>query len=270
VRLVALALAGAALALASTAPLAAQSRGAIAPLADGEVLVEVNGVGIVTTRGDRATLSFGITGGGETDAAARADAERNAGEVRARLRALGVADADIRIEPVAGFPGNDMERAMAAAQAAMEEAAAEAGRQTGAPEPQRQAAPASHAASAAAEVVIRNMAVVPAVQALLDERHLQTMQGPVYTLNDDSAQRRGARLQAMEKVRADAETYAVALNMRVVRVVRVTERLGMDAMSMAFQERLMGSIFNPATGRGTRPEVATVVLVGVDYVLAPR
>jgi uncharacterized protein YggE len=267
VRLVALA---AALALAGAAPLCAQSRVATAPLAQGEVLVEVNGVGMVTTRADRATFSFGIRGTGETDAAARADAERNVRDVRARLRALGVADADIRIEPVAAFPANDMDRAMAAAQAAMDDAAAEARRQSGDPEPPAQTAPASHTATAAAEIVVRNMASVPAVQALLDERHIQTTQGPTYALNDDGAQRRQARLQALEKVRADAQTYADALNMRIVRVVRVTERLGMDAMSMALQERAIGSIFTAGMVRGNRPEVPTIVLVGVDYVLAPR
>jgi len=263
-------LAAAALALAGAAPLSAQSRVTTAPLAEGEVLAEVNGIGVVTTRADRATFSFAIKGTGDTDAAARADAERNVSEVRARLRALGVADADTRIDPVAAFPANDMERAMAAAQAAMDEAAAEAQRQSSDVAPPRQTTHASHTASAGAEIVVRNMASVPAVQALLDQRDIQTLQGPTYALSDDGAQRRQARLQAMEKARADADTYAAALNMRVVRVVRVTERLGMEAMSMAFQERLMSSIFNPAMGRGNRSEVPTIVLVGVDYVLAPR
>lgn len=271
-RLVAL---GLALAFAAPAPLAAQTHVPTPPLAPGEVLVEVSAVGMVTTRADRATLSFSLRGTGETEAAARADATRNVREIMALLRAQGVAEGDLHIEPVNVFAGDPEDAAMASAVAAMNAAAAEAQRAAGGPvtvpaeAPPHEDRPAFSAA-AAVEVVIRNVASVPAVTAALNQRQVNVIQGAVYALNDDSIPRRQARLQAVEKARANAESYAAALNMRVTRVVRVTERLGIDVMALAASDRSMGGFLGFSGSRGNSVDVPTVAVVGVDFALAPR
>lgn len=275
-RLVALGAAALALALTAQAPLAAQTHVPTPPLATGEVLVEVSALGIVTAHADRATLSFSIRGTGDTTAAARTDAAQKVREVTALLRAQGVAEADIRIEPVTAYPGGAADAAMAEAQAAMNAAAAAAQRAaaevagTNASEPAPEPEPTIFSAAAPTEVVVRNVASVTAILAALTDRHIELLQGANYALDDDSVPRRQARMQAMQKARADAETYAAALNMRIVRVARVTERLGMDVMSLAATER-MGSSFLPFNmGRGNGAELPIVAAVGVDFVLAPR
>ena len=88
-------IAGLTLALAASAPLAASTQAPVTmpPLAPGEVLVEVNALGMVTTRADRATLMLTVSGNGETEAQARAEALKSSlvdgGVPAARIQAAG-------------------------------------------------------------------------------------------------------------------------------------------------------------------------------------
>lgn len=269
---------GLSLALAASAPLAATAQAPVMtqPLAAGEVLLEVNSLGFVTTRADRATMSFTITGSGETEAAARTSAQQSIAEIRAMLRAQGVADADIRVQPITTYSNAEVDAAVANAAAAMEAAAAEMAAETGgnAATTVDSVAPvtgASVSANAQAEIVIRNVDRVAGIQSALMERGIFATAGINYALNDETGPRRQARAQAMQKARADAESYAASLNMRVVRVVRVTERLGLDVLSLAGTEyQTVSNFFMPATMRGGGAQVPTLVAVGVDFALAPR
>ena len=59
--------------------------------------------------------------------------------------------------------------------------------------------------------------------------------------------------------------------MRVARVVRVTERLGLDLLGMMVSEsQIVANLFSVAAMRTTGPDVQTMVTVGVDFALAPR
>jgi uncharacterized protein YggE len=259
------------LALAASGPLAATAQAPVVtqPLAPGEVLLEVNGFGVVTSRADRATMSFTVTGSDETEAAARAAIERNVAEIRTMLRARGIADADIQVQPITTYniatADVAMSNAMDAAAGAMNDSM-EATVDVNATE----ALPGA-SANALTEVVVRNVDRVPAIQTALMERGIYATSAITYALNDDSAPRRQARMQAMQKARADAETYAASLNMRVARVVRVTERLGLDLLGMAANEsQMVAQVFSPAALRATGPQVQTMVVVGVDFALAPR
>ena len=251
------------LALAASGPLAAVAQAPVTtqPLAQGEVLVEINALGLVSTRADRATLTLTVSGSGETEARARAEAERNAGEVRALLRGQGVADADISLLPVSSYTTDvmTMENSVDVADDTNANATGDV-----------PTAPTA-TANAAVEVVFRNVARVPAVQAALAQRGFFAVQAPVYMLTDDSAARRQARTLAMRNARADAEAYAAAINMRVARVVRVTERLGLDLLGMMVSEsQIVANLFSVAAMRTTGPDVQTMVTVGVDFALAPR
>lgn len=253
---------GLTLVLAASQPLSATAQAPVMtqPLAAGEVLLEVNALGFVTTRADRATLSISITGSGETEAAARAAAERNIAEVRAMLRAQSVADADIRVQPITAYVDSTV--------------ATEANAMTMDMMDENMTAPApvpTASANAQTEIIVRNVDRVPAIQAALMERGIYALSGASYALNDDSVPRRQARAQALQKARADAESYAASLNMRVVRVVRVTERLGFDLLSLAGSEsQLVTQLFSPMMMRANGGQVPTIVAVGVDYALAPR
>jgi uncharacterized protein YggE len=263
-RLVAL---GLALALAGTLPAASAAQAPVTtqPLAAGEVLLEVNALGVVTTHADRATLTFGITGSGATEAAARAAAERKIGDVRAMLRRQGVADADIRIGAV-NIGGTTVEEQLAAAatMAAMNDVAAEVNNtmESGPPED-----PVS--ATAMAEVVVRNVDRAAAIQSELAQNGMFAL--PTYTLTDDSAPRREARAQALRRAQTDAQSYAAPLHMRVLRVVRITERVGVDMLGMLASEgQTMTRLFQPPSLRTHGPDVQTMVVVGVDFALAAQ
>lgn len=265
-----LAIIGLTLALTASVPLAATAQAPVStpPLAQGEVLLEVNALGLVMTRADKATLTFNVSASGETEAEARAASEDRLREVRTRLRALGTAEADIRVQPMAAYPGGGGIDMMAVnATMAVEEYG-------NAAEPMdTNSVPMSlgYSASAQVQVTIRAMDRVADIQRMLTELSIYVSGAPEYALNDDSSPRRQARAQAMQKARADAEAYALSLNMRVARVVRVTERIGLDGLGLLASEgTLLGGIFNSAALRGLGPDVPTFVVVGVDYALAPR
>ena len=266
---------GLTLALAASGPPAATAQAPVMapPLAPGEVLLEVNAVGLVTTRADRATMTFTITGSGETEAAARTATQQSIAEIRAMLRGHGVTDADIRIQPINTYQIESMETAMTNAMEAMDAAAADMNT-TEASNMAEAVAPVSGpsvSANAQTEIVVRNIDRVPAIQSALMERGIFSASAVNYALNDDSGPRRQARMQALQKARADAESYAAALNMRVVRVVRVTERLGLELLGMAATEnQIVSLMFGPNAARAYGSQVPTVAVVGVDYALAPR
>ena len=57
--------------------------------------------------------------------------------------------------------------------------------------------------------------------------------------------------------------------MRVARIVRVTERGGMDMMAIAMSEGpALRRSFDPSDT--SNPQIDTAVLLGVDFALAPR
>lgn len=120
------------------------------------------------------------------------------------------------------------------------------------------------------EIVIRNVDRVAAVQQVLVGHGIYAFGGPpVYALADAATPRRQARAQAMQKARADAEAYAASLNMRVVRIVRITERMGLDMLALLASEPNM--VMRAFGGGGVSgPDVRTIVMVGVDFALAPR
>ena len=269
---------GLTLALAASGPPAATAQAPVMapPLAPGEVLLEVNAVGLVTTRADRATMTFTITGSGESEAAARTATQQSIAEIRAMLRGHGLTDADIRVQPINTYQIDSMEAAMANAAMTMDAAAADMNAtvesmETNAAEDVAPVPAPSVSANAQTEIVIRNIDRVAAIQSALMERGIFSAAAVNYALNDDSGPRRQARTQAIQKARADAESYAAALNMRVLRVVRVTERLGLELLGMAATENQMVSLmFGPNAARAYGSQVPTVAVVGVDYALAPR
>jgi uncharacterized protein YggE len=255
---------GLTMALAASAPLAATAQPPVTtqPLARGEVLLEVNALGLVTTRADRATMTFTVGGTAPDQAAARAEAERELRELRALLHGMGVTEADIHAQPITSYE-NDAMATMNAMDMAVDMNATMTDETT-------MTVPAG--ASATVEIVIRNVDNVPAIQSALAQRGYVMLGAATYAVTDDTRARGQARAQALQKARADAEAYAASLNMRVARVVRVTERLGLDLLSMAASEsQVIARIFSPAAMRGSmEPDVPTMVVVGVDFALAPR
>ncbi|MDQ4087070.1 MAG: SIMPL domain-containing protein [Pseudomonadota bacterium] len=232
------------------------------PLAANEVLLELNGFGLTHSDADRALLALQVTGEGPTDAQARAAHEGRMRRLVAAARSAGIAAADIEAAPAeSGRPvAPDLEMLRRLERAADE--ASEGGRD-----------PVSNAAevgvSSELRIDVRDLRRLEPLQRVLEQAGAGQMPPPVYSLSDDRSARRAARNQAMATVRADAEAYAASLGMRVVRIVRVTERVGMDFMSLMLSETAqLQNMFERRDRRSRR--VATYAMVGVDFALAPQ
>ncbi|HEY0114094.1 MAG TPA: SIMPL domain-containing protein [Allosphingosinicella sp.] len=226
------------------------------PLAANEVLLEVNASGIETSRADLATITFRLSGHGSTEAAARADHDAAVRRVREAAGAAGVATADIEVNPASGASA-----AYATLRDALNVETRPAGDGTA---PQEEM-------SSSVEIRLRDMARLDELTRALEAAGAQAIGRPSFTVRDDSAARRAARTSALARARADAEAYAASLNMRVARIVRVTERGGMDFMGLVMGAMSGGSqlqIFERMERPG--PEVPSLVMIGVDFALAPR
>jgi len=94
-----------------------------------------------------------------------------------------------------------------------------------------------------------------------------TVGGPTFSLSDSKPAERQARTAAVAAALEEAETYASALNMRVGRVLRVSERGDFDEE---------GGEYIVVTGSRIRRtpiepgELTTRVNVWIDYALVPR
>jgi len=251
-----------ALALALTA--AAAGAQPAAPLAAGEVLLEVNATGTATSRADLATFTLMIEAQAPSEAEARGRAEAEAARLVAAARAEGVPAGDItrqaiRVISVTTTP--EVEAAMRDLEAAANEVA-----EPGSPPIAH--APPQPVATGRVEVRVRDVARVAAVREVLERNGAANGAEPVYTLTDPRPARDQARRRAIAAARAEADAYAAALGLRVVRIVRVTERVGADLLALMTggadeMRRLMGG------GDGRTGEVTTALALGIDFVLAP-
>ncbi|HYJ28848.1 MAG TPA: SIMPL domain-containing protein [Allosphingosinicella sp.] len=250
-----------ALAISSFAPAAAiaDTPASVPQLAPGEVLLSVNGLGNVRSPATLATVSGSADARGTTEAETRRALQAKVGEMTAAARAAGATADDIRVsEETISAVDTDIYTADMADPTA---------------EPRREQP--RFFGRATVTVRLRNASRAQALYARFGGYAAGGYYfgggGPIYELIDESGPRRAARAQAIANARADAESYAAPLNMRIVRVVHVTEREGLDFLSMTVSEsnaliRAMRS-FSSAQAEA---QVETYAIVGVDFVLGPR
>jgi uncharacterized protein YggE len=248
---------------APAAPAAPQARAsdqriAAHPLGRGEVLLELAAMGQDSSAASLAAISVVISARGKSEAAARAQHDATLSRVREAAQGLGVAAADIEAGDVEAGPDPD-------------------GPMIDLTQPMRPLRPGASTElveevfSASSNVKLRIRAVDRADDiGEAVEKAGGTVSETQYSAEDTTAARQGARRKAIAQARADADTYAAALNMRVARIIRVTERTGTDLMTMMLTEMSGGEgrmreMFEAQEGR-----VPAVVFVGIDFVLAPR
>ncbi len=243
----------------------AASQVSLPTLAPGEVLLEIGATGTARTPATNATIGLAVAVDAATEAEARQNLQATLARVTAAARASGVAAADIHVgEPTfgsdpTGMFGNTVSMRdfdVAEVDMNVDAGAQEAERFTG---------------NAQVSIRLRNPAGVPALYRRLAELDNVMVQSPEYGLDDDTDARRQARAEAMRRARADAEAYAASMNMRVARMLRVTERSGTDFMSMLFGSET--EYMRRMEGRsrpGMEGQIETVAMIGVDFALAPR
>lgn len=247
---------------AAVAPTAARADSPVTlpPLAAGEVLLEVDGLGIVRTPATFALINAVATGRGTTEAEARRALDAEIQRLTGLARAAGAAPADVQVRRSgAGISGIGSLRAFDV------EEPAPGGEDASPPEPR-------HHAHAAITVRLRDAARAGELQAGMTGEGMEMHAygtAPSYVLEDDSAARREARSRAVAAARADAEALAASVGMRIVRMLRVTERAGLDFLPMMVTEGEAAHQFEmhskPRDG-----QVTTRAVVGIDFVLAPR
>ena len=241
-------------------PASADGPVSLPPLAPGEVLLEVNAAGIVRSPATSATLTATIAVECPTEEEARRLLEEVTQRVTAAARTAGVAAADIDASPpeVSRTVGTDFYGDMNTIYTTDVV--------TNAYNPDASSAYGSRTVV----IQVRNARGVPALRQALNDIENVSVANPVYRLDDDSAPRRTARAQAIQNARRDAESYAAATGMRIGRVLRVTERAGLDGLSMALSES--SAIQRVMTGMeeaNRDGQVETFAIIGVDYALVP-
>lgn len=231
------------------------------PLGPNEVLVELSASGEAVSVADRATVTVNYIARGTTDAQARAAYASQSNRMRAAARSAGAAAAEIELMPPTSM---GMAAEYADATCCMDmgtDVETEMPAQVAEPTP-------SYMVSGGMIVHLRDPARVTALQEALRAIDDTVVPDTVYAASDDAPARRAAREQAMAIARADAEAYAATLGLRVLRVVRVTERMGMDLMSLMVGNPLLVAMMEQAAQQG--PNLVARAIVGVDFALGPR
>ena len=242
-------IAGAALALgAVAAPLAAQA--VEMRLAPGEVLLRVEAEGEHYARPDTMTISAGVVTTGATSREATGANAELATRLIEALRAQGVAPRDIRttrlrVEPQ--FEETDVER-------------------RGRIQPRGRIV--GYLAENGLSVRLRDLSRASAIVDALFAAGANDVDGPEFEHSDPRPAQRAARQAAVAAALEEANTYAEALNMRVARVLRVSERGSFDNDEggnylMVTGSRIVATPIEPG-------ELRTAITVWIDYALVPR
>jgi uncharacterized protein YggE len=246
--------------LFAAVPATADSPASLPPLAPGEVLLEISAYGVARPPATSATFTARSSADAESDEEARRTVADRIARVTTAARGAGVAAGDILAGPV------ETDRSYGALYANSMDMNVTDGFDSGTP---------SYSASATVTFVSRTPSAAPGLA-----RSLSAIEGvepgtAQYRLDDDRAARRTARAEAIRNARTDAESYAAAMGMRIVRVLRVTERTGFDSLPIALTEENVlarglregpGGLVHRSDESG---EIETYAIVGVDYALAP-
>ena len=219
-----------------------------APLSRSELLLEIDAVGTSRATADRIFSLIQLNATGSTAAEARAALAALRQRVIAAARSAGAAADDIRtVHPRGpfGFTGNE----------AVEMTVAMAGQ----PEVRRE--------SETLELRITDISDFERIRSAIEAAGAQSVTDPLHALTDAAAARRAARDDGIRRARADAEAYARLLGMRVVRVVRVSERTTGESASIEFMEAMVRRFQMEGS---PEPELETKVQVSVDFALAPQ
>ena len=243
---------GLALLLAIAPAASAQGPVATVPLAAGEILLELSGTGTATGRADSAAVSIQISLQGSDEAEVR----RKYDAVVARLRgAARDARGEIRVDELSSYADMAMYNVVDIDM----NATVDTTDVTGA---------AVSSGQAVATITLRDLSHIEALTRTLEG--IEGVYSDVrYSASDMTAVRRQARDNAIASARAEADSYAASLGMRVARIARVTERVEVDFMAMMMGDPAIQNLAM-AGAPGSDPNVPAYVRVGVDFILAPR
>ena len=244
---ISLALLGASTAAAQTSPTEV--------LAPNQTLLEVQSTGQSYAAPDQATLTGGVVTFATTSREAADSNARAMAQVVAALKKAGVVPRDIQTQSVSLDPQSNYDRQ-----------GAEPPRITG------------YQARNAVTVRVRDVTKASELLTVLFEAGANDVNGPFFSIEDDSAAVTKARADAVSKAKAEADAYATAFGMRVVKVLRISER----QRSATYESIVVtGSRIRPAGAPPPPPppmsspavevgEMEQKVTIWVDFALGPK
>jgi hypothetical protein len=243
-------LAGLAAALALAAiPAGAAAQDVPIALAPGEVLLKVEAEGEHLSRPDMMHVAAGVVTTGRTAKEALAANSALANRLLAAVRANGIEPRDVQTSQLTVAPQFARDRG------AGEEDENGVRRITG------------YLARNRVNLRLRDLTKAPDVVDALFESGANAVIGPSFSLSDPKPALRAARRAAVAEARAEADTYADALGMRIARVLRVSERQSFDSEEgdyiVVTGSRIPPTPLEPG-------EVGTRVQIWIDYAMVPR
>jgi uncharacterized protein YggE len=213
-------------------------------LAPGEVLLKVEATGSHVSAPDVMRMTVGAVTMGRTAREATNANNAVAAKLIAAVRALGVESRDVQTSSLSVDPQMDDDKA---------DREGRAPRITG------------YVARNTLELRIRDLARAPEMIDSLFEAGANSVRGPIFSLSDPRPAEREARRKAVAAAREQAETYADALGMRIVRVLQLSE--ASETAFMGSNSMANVGIVSPSVESGV---LQTRITVNVDYAMVPR
>lgn len=220
------------------------------PLLAGEILLEVEGDGLSRVQASTVGLTYSVSQNGTTAAEADAALQEKLRNLRQIARDAGVADSDLRVDEISSLvPGLGSVRTVPLNPSA--------GRSLG----QNERA----VAYSSVRIELRDPSRLVALRRNLRRLAISEVGQPEFATSDVDRARQAAKADALAKARADAQAYADRLGMRLLRIIRVSERDSdiLDAINLIGPPRAPPRRDDDST-------VETRIRVSVDFVLGPR
>ena len=232
-------------ALFGAIPVAAFAQDVPLSLRPGEVLLQVDAQGESKSRPDLMSISAGVVTNGSTAAAAMAANRVQADRVLKALQDAGVAPSDVQTSDLSVEPVF---------------ADSESGRTN-------RASITGYVARNRVELRLRDLNRAAAIMDALFSSGANDVHGPEFSLSNPKPAERQARFNAVAVAREQAESYAEAFGMRVVRVIRASERGNFEYEGgqsiIVTGTRIPRTHIEPG-------ELKTRIHVWVDYALQPK
>lgn len=249
-------------------PVAAQALGA------GEIALTIEVLGVADP--DQATISQTLRGRGADEAKAKADLASQRTALTGALAKLGIPAAAIKfgsVELTATQEMAAMDAASVAADAAMDAATTAGDDSTSATRDVAMDMSAMpQVATQSVTVTTSDFKKIADVLAAMprDEEYYRTPQAS-YSTRDTAASHTRAIANALAKARAEADAYAAALGMRVVRIARVSsEKEGINWPNLIQWFGKMDDNGSPSEDNFRRLAGSTFAGAKIDFVIAPK
>lgn len=216
-------------------------------LAPGEVLLKVEAEGESLARPDVMAITTGVVTTGSTAREALAANSAMANRLLAAVRASGVEPRDVQTSQLAVTPQFARERG-------------------GGDEDDSVRRISGYVARNSVTLRLRDLRKAPDIINALFEAGANEVRGPSFSLQDPAPALKAARRDAVAEARAEADTYAEALGMRISRILRVSERQSFERDSEGYitvtGSRIPSTPLEPG-------EISTRVRVWIDYAMVP-